>query len=182
MQIIETGIEGLKVIKLNSYKDDRGFFVERFNEHILKTKGIEMKCIQVNHSFSVQNVVRGLHFQVNPAQKKLVGVTSGIIIDVAVDLRANSKTFGQHFKVIIDAPDTLLYIPEGFGHGFSVLSEEGANLLYVVEGSYNKEGDGGILYNDTQLKIEWEVKNPIVSSKDLELQSFSEYSLKPLFN
>jgi dTDP-4-dehydrorhamnose 3,5-epimerase len=181
MQIIKTEIEGLKIINLDLYKDDRGFFVERFNEVVLAKHGIDFNCIQVNHSFSVQNVVRGLHFQVNPAQKKLVGVTNGIIIDVAVDLRANSKTFGQHYKLIIDAPDTLLYIPEGFGHGFSVLSKEGANLLYVVEGNYNKAGDGGILYNDPALKIDWGVKNPIVSSKDLELPSLSKYSLNPLF-
>jgi dTDP-4-dehydrorhamnose 3,5-epimerase len=140
-----------------------------------------MKCIQVNHSFSLQNVVRGLHFQTNPAQKKLVGVASGVIIDVAVDLRVKSPTFGKHFKIKIESPDTLLYIPEGFGHGFSVLSPEGANLIYVVEGEYSKIGDGGVIYNDAELGIDWEVKNPIVSSKDELLQTFADYKKKPLF-
>ena len=181
MKIIETGIEGLKVVKLNLFKDDRGFFVERFNENSLKANGIDMKCIQVNHSYSVQNVVRGLHFQTNPAQKKLVGAVSGVILDVAVDLRAKSPTFGKHFKIKIESPDTLLYIPEGFGHGFSVLSPEGANLLYVVEGNYNKAGDNGILYNDENFNIDWEVKEPLVSSKDACLQTFKEYQNNPLF-
>jgi dTDP-4-dehydrorhamnose 3,5-epimerase len=181
MKIIDTEIEGLKVIKLNLYKDDRGFFVERFNENTLRENGLDFKCVQVNHSYSMQNVVRGLHFQTNPAQKKLVGVVSGVILDVAVDLRHNSRTFGEHFKLKIESPDTLLYIPEGFAHGFSVLSKEGANLLYVVEGIFNKAGDGGILYNDGDFKINWEVKNPIVSSKDLTLQTFKEYKNNPLF-
>lgn len=180
MKIIETGIEDLKVIKLDLYQDSRGFFVERFNEETLKKNGIDMKCIQVNHSFSIANVIRGLHFQTNPAQKKLVGVTTGVILDVAVDLRKTSKTFGKHFSIKIDSPDTLLFIPEGFAHGFSVLSQEGANLLYVVEGVFNKAGDGGIAYNDPDLKIDWQVKNPIISNKDLELQNLKQYLMNPV--
>jgi dTDP-4-dehydrorhamnose 3,5-epimerase len=181
MKVIEIGLQDLKIIKLDLYKDNRGFFVEKFNEKTLKENDIEMKCIQVNHSFSIANVIRGLHFQINPAQKKLVGVTTGTILDVAVDIRKNSKTFGKHFTIQIESPDTLLFIPEGFAHGFSVLSKEGANLLYAVEGAFNKAGDGGIAYNDPDLKIDWKVKNPIVSEKDLKLQNFNNYINNTLF-
>lgn len=182
MQVIDTGFEGLKVVKLPLYKDDRGFFVERFNEVALQKQGINMKCIQVNHSFSVANVIRGLHFQQNPAQVKLVGVISGVILDVAVDLRKSSKTFGKHFSIKIEGPDTLLYIPAGFAHGFSVLSKEGANMIYIVEGIYNKDGEGGIIYNDNTLNINWQVEEGIVSSKDLELKTFEEYDKNPIFS
>lgn len=181
MQVTETSFSGLCVVQAALYKDERGFFMERFNEQALKANGIDISCFQVNHSFSYSKVIRGLHFQVNPSQKKLVGVTSGTILDVAVDLRKNSKTFQKAFCIKIENPGTMLFIPEGFAHGFSVLSKEGANMIYITEGNYNKEGEGGIIYNDPDLKIDWHVKDPIVSKKDAILGTFADYTKNTLF-
>jgi dTDP-4-dehydrorhamnose 3,5-epimerase len=176
MKIIETFICGLKVVELNVYKDSRGFFVERFNKKIFQELGLPAEYFQDNFSHSSPNVIRGLHFQNNPSQAKLVGCTRGKIFDVAVDLRRDSKTFGKHFALeLTDQNGLMLFIPNNFAHGFCVIGNEPADVIYKVDEPYSKAGEGGIIYNDDTLKINWPVKNPIISDKDMELPTFKEY-------
>lgn len=176
MKIVETFIADLKVIELDIYKDDRGFFVERFNNKKFKDLGLSIDYCQDNFSYSIPGVVRGLHYQNNPSQAKLVGCVRGRIWDVAVDIRKNSPTFGKHFGIELSGDNgKLLYIPAGFAHGFCVIGNEPADVSYKVDGQYNKEGEGGIIYNDSDLKISWPVENPIVSNKDALLLSFKEF-------
>jgi dTDP-4-dehydrorhamnose 3,5-epimerase len=180
MQIISEHLNGLKLLKLEIYKDERGFFVERYSEKKFKEIGLPINFIQDNFSRSRAGVVRGLHYQKSPDQAKLVGCLSGKILDVAVDIRKNSPTFGKHYSVELSAENGLvLYIPAGFAHGFSALTD--ADVMYKVDGLYNKAGEGGIVYNDADINVDWQVKNPIVSGKDQELQSFKTYSQNPVF-
>ena len=176
MKIIETKIKDLKIIEPVIHKDNRGFFVERFNERVFGELGLPIKYFQDNFSRSIPGVIRGLHYQVNPTQAKLVGCVRGKIWDVAVDIRQNSPTFGQHFGVELSGENCkLLYIPAGFAHGFCVLGDEPADVAYKVDNSYSKAGDGGIAFDDVDLAIDWPVQNPIVSEKDKSLPSFAEY-------
>lgn len=182
MKISDIKIPDLKVIELNIWKDNRGFFVERFNEKSFADLGIPTKFVQDNFSYSIPNVIRGLHYQNNPAQAKLVGCVRGRIWDVAVDIRRDSATFGQYFATELSGENgKLLYIPAGFAHGFCVLGDEPADVAYKVDGFYSKEGDGGIAFDDPDLNIDWPIKNPIVSDKDKSLQSFKEYQKNPIF-
>ena len=175
MQIEEVFIEGLKVIKLNLYGDSRGFFVEKFKLSEFKKHNLPCNFVQDNYSKSSPNVVRGLHYQYNPEQGKLVGCAFGRIFDVAVDIRKNSKTLGKYFSIILDQA-TLLWIPPGFAHGFCAINDNEAGLHYkITNGEYNSKGEGGIMWNDSDLNIKWPVKNPIISEKDNKQQSFSEY-------
>ena len=175
MKITNTFIEGLKVVELDIYKDYRGFFVERFNKKSFQEIGIPCEYIQDNFSQSSPGVIRGLHYQNNPSQAKLVGCVRGNIWDVAVDIRKDSPTFGQYFGIELSGENgKLLYIPAGFAHGFCVLGNELADVSYKVDGIYNKAGEGGIIYNDPTLKIDWPVKNPIVSDKDKLLPEFNQ--------
>jgi dTDP-4-dehydrorhamnose 3,5-epimerase len=179
--IIETSIKGLKVIEPKAFEDDRGFFFESYKSSVFNANGVEGKILQVNQSFSVKNVVRGLHFQkYDYGQAKLVRCLSGEIYDVAVDLRKNSPTFGQYFGVNLTSQNRLmLYIPIGFAHGFSVLSKT-AEVSYDVFGAeYNKASEGGIRFDDPDLNIDWKVEGPIVSEKDLVLPFLKE--LKEFF-
>ncbi len=176
MKVVNTAIQDLKVIELDIHKDSRGFFVERFNKKIFADNGIPCEYIQDNFSRSLPRVIRGLHYQNNPSQAKLVGCTRGRIWDVAVDIRKNSATFGKYFGIELSGDNgKLLYIPAGFAHGFSVLGDEMADVTYKVDGSYNKAGEGGIIYNDVDLNIKWPVGNIIISDKDAALQSFAKY-------
>ncbi len=176
MKISDTPIQGLKVIELNIFRDSRGFFVEKFNKKVFADAGLPTEYFQDNFSYSLPNVIRGLHYQQNPTQAKLVGAVRGRIWDVAVDIRKGSPTFGQHFAIELSGENgKLLYIPAGFAHGFCVLGDEPADVAYKVDNHYSKEGDGGIAFNDPELGIEWPIKNPIVSDKDKSLQSFKEY-------
>lgn len=180
MQIISEHLNGLKLLKLEIYKDERGFFVERYSEKKFKEIGLPINFIQDNFSHSRAGVVRGLHYQKSPDQAKLVGCLSGKILDVALDIRKNSPTFGKHYSVELSAENGLvLYVPAGFAHGFSAITDAG--VMYKVDGLYNKAGEGGIIYNDADINIDWQVKNPIVSGKDQELQSFKAYSQQPVF-
>jgi dTDP-4-dehydrorhamnose 3,5-epimerase len=175
MKITNTFIEGLKVVELDIYKDSRGFFVERFNKKSFQEIGIPCEYIQDNFSQSSPGVIRGLHYQNNPSQAKLVGCVRGNIWDVAADIRKDSPTFGQYFGIELSGENgKLLYIPAGFAHGFCVLGNELADVSYKVDGIYNKAGEGGIIYNDPTLKIDWPVKNPIVSDKDKLLPEFNQ--------
>lgn len=172
MQIRETSIAGLVEIFPRVFQDDRGFFFESYNEEIFKKLGLPTNFVQDNQSFSIKGVVRGLHFQNAPfAQGKLVRVISGRVLDVAVDIRPDSPTFGKHevFELRSDT-NNMAYVPEGFAHGFVAL--EDSVFSYKCTNVYNKGAESGLLWNDPDLRIDWGVENPIVSEKDVILPTF----------
>ena len=175
MPFIETGIQGLTVFEPKVFEDSRGYFYEAYSERVFKQGGIAINFIQDNQSSSSYGVIRGLHYQLPPhAQTKLVRAVSGIILDVAVDLRKGSPTFGKVFTIELSAENKKqLFIPKGFAHGFSVLSEK-AELLYKCDTFYNKESEAGIIFNDSFLNIDWKVPadKAIISEKDANLPSF----------
>ena len=177
MTIEYTSIQGLVVINPTIYHDERGYFFESYNQAKFQQKGIEYQFIQDNQSFSKRGVIRGLHLQINPyAQAKLVRVLQGEILDVAVDLRKRSPTYGRYFSVVLSSENKKqLMVPHGFAHGFSVLSET-ASVLYKVDQVYHKESERGIRYDDPTLAIDWQLhpNEIIVSEKDLVLPSFNE--------
>jgi dTDP-4-dehydrorhamnose 3,5-epimerase len=177
MIIEKTCIEDLVIITPTVFEDSRGYFFEAYNQAKFLENGISYPFIQDNQSFSKRGVIRGLHLQINPfAQAKLVRVLQGEILDVAVDLRKKSATYGQHFSVILNADNKKqLMVPHGFAHGFSVLSET-ASVLYKVDQLYHKESERGIRYDDPTLAIDWQVKpnEVIVSEKDLVLPNFDQ--------
>lgn len=148
-------IEGLYTVETKVFGDNRGYFMETYNYEAFKEAGLDMVFVQDNQSMSKQGVVRGLHFQKKYSQGKLVRVISGAVYDVAVDLRAGSNTFGKHYGVILTAEQkNQFYIPEGFAHGFMVLSKE-AEFTYKCTNFYHPEDEGGIIWNDPTLKIDW---------------------------
>ena len=174
MQFIETGIHDLWEIDPVIHRDARGYFLESFQLEKLQSVGIKGPFVQDNQSFSIKGVLRGLHYQKPPHQQgKLVSVTIGKVLDIVVDIRKSSPTFGNHFRCILDAErHNILYIPEGMAHGF--LAMENSLFVYKCTDLYNKESEGGIVWNDPDLKIDWGVTNPIVSEKDAELPYFNE--------
>jgi dTDP-4-dehydrorhamnose 3,5-epimerase len=174
-ELRRTPISGLLEIFPKIFPDSRGYFFESFRQDWLQDEGITVDWIQDNQSFSQKGTVRGLHFQHAPfAQAKLVRVISGKVLDVAVDLRKGSPTFGQHFSTILDSErNNLLYVPVGFAHGFSVL--EDAVFVYKCSNYYNKPSEGGILWNDPALGIDWQVDEPIISEKDQQWISLEEF-------
>ena len=169
MEILKTPIEGLLVIEPRVFTDARGYFVETYNEERYRAAGIEARFVQDNQSCSSYGVVRGLHFQRPPySQAKLVCCTVGRVLDVAVDLRKGSKTYGQWFSVELSEENKRqFFIPRGFAHGFSVLSEQ-AIFTYKCDNLYHPEADGGILLSDPDLAIDWQVPEElrILSEKD----------------
>lgn len=177
MPFTQTGIEGLLVFEPRVFEDSRGYFFEAYNEAVFHEAGVKYKFVQDNQSFSKYGVIRGLHYQLNPnAQCKLVRVLEGSILDVAVDIRKNSPTFGKHFSIELSAENKKqLLIPHGFAHGFSVLSPTAA-VLYKCDALYSKESEGGIIFNDADLAIDWKVPeaDAVVSEKDIILPSFKE--------
>jgi len=177
MNIETTPIQDLVIIKPVVFEDDRGYFMESFNQQSLQEAGININFVQDNQSFSKRGTLRGLHYQNPPfAQTKLVRVLQGEIMDVAVDIRKNSPTYGQHFAIQLSAENNKqLLIPQGFAHGFSVLSET-AVVLYKCDQFYNKASEGGIRFDDPALNIDWgiDLKTAIVSEKDLELPGITE--------
>jgi dTDP-4-dehydrorhamnose 3,5-epimerase len=175
MKILETDLEGLLVIQPKVFYDDRGYFYEAFRADLLAELGLKVEFVQDNFSKSRKNTVRGLHYQVGKnAQGKLCQVISGKVLDVALDIRHNSSTYGKHYShELSDENHTMIWIPPGFAHGFSVLSDE-AVFMYRCTTYYTKEDERSILYNDDALNIDWRVDNPIVSSKDLEAKRFNE--------
>ncbi|MCO5142897.1 MAG: dTDP-4-dehydrorhamnose 3,5-epimerase [Oligoflexia bacterium] len=159
--------------------DDRGFFLERFRQTWLTDMGIHANFVQDNHSKSAPGVLRGLHYQTEPSQAKLVTVFSGSIFDVVVDIRKNSPTFMQSVGIELSAASCAsLWVPHGFAHGFCVLGNEPAEVFYKVTGFYNPHTEGGIKWDDPDLKISWPIKNPTVSQKDKNLPP--SQSIKPL--
>lgn len=181
MKIIETGFEGLYEIESNVFGDDRGYFFESFRKSTFEALGIRTDFVQDNESFSVKGTLRGLHYQKEPfAQAKLVRVALGKVLDVAVDLRAGSPTFGKHHTVILDAKrHNLFMVPAGFAHGFLAL--EDSVFSYKCSNYYDKASEGGIIWNDTTLNIDWQIDNPIVSEKDKLLPNFEAYKNAPEF-
>ncbi|NRS89373.1 dTDP-4-dehydrorhamnose 3,5-epimerase [Flavobacterium sp. 7E] len=177
MTIEKTAIKDLVIINPTVFEDSRGHFFEAYNQAKFHEEGIMYNFIQDNQSFSKRGVIRGLHLQINPfAQAKLVRVLEGDILDVAVDLRKNSPTYGQHFSVVLSAENKKqLMVPHGFAHGFSVLSET-ASVMYKVDQLYHKDSERGIRYDDATLNIDWQVapEEVIVSEKDIILPSFNE--------
>ncbi|MGZ8539710.1 MAG: dTDP-4-dehydrorhamnose 3,5-epimerase, partial [Chitinophagaceae bacterium] len=158
MPFIPTKIPGLRVFEPKVFADSRGYFFESYNANIFRQEGIDIVFVQDNQSSSAYGVIRGLHYQLNPnAQTKLVRVLSGSILDVAVDMRKGSPTFGKSFTVELSAENKKqLFVPKGFAHGFSVLSEK-AEVLYKCDGFYNKESEGGIRFDDPSLNIDWKI-------------------------
>ena len=174
MKIEQTPIKDLQIIIPTVFTDERGYFFEAYHQQKLEDLGLSIDFIQDNQSFSQKGTIRGLHYQNPPyAQSKLVRVLSGEIIDVAVDLRKDSPTFGQHYSILLSAENQKqLFIPQGFAHGFSVLSET-ATILYKCDQVYHKESEGGIRFDDAELNIDWgvEVQSAVVSEKDMALAS-----------
>lgn len=176
MKVTRLGVEGVLLIELNVYPDERGFFIERFQLERFREQGLPWEFVQDNHSRNKPGVLRGLHFQHTPAQGKLVGVTHGRIWDVAVDIRPDSPTFRQQVSAeLSDLNGRLLWIPSGFAHGFCVLGEEPADVLYKVDAPYNPRGEVGIAWNDPDLAVPWPITPSIISARDRELPSFASY-------
>lgn len=175
MNISATSIKDLLIIKPSVFEDNRGYFFESYNENEFNKFGINTKFVQDNQSFSHKGVLRGLHFQAPPfAQAKLVRVLKGAVLDVALDIRKNSLTFGKYFSIELNEQNkTMLYIPEGFAHGFVTLDND-TLFSYKCSNYYNKESERCLLWNDNTLSINWNIKNPIISSKDELGMAFSE--------
>lgn len=177
MNIETTPFDDLVIIKPTVLEDARGYFFEAYNQNTIVEHGININFVQDNQSFSKHGTLRGLHYQNPPyAQTKLVRVLQGEIIDVAVDVRTNSPTYGQHFAIKLSAENKKqLLIPHGFAHGFSVISET-ALVLYKCDQFYNKASEGGIRFDDPTLNIDWgiDLKTAIVSDKDIELPNFAD--------
>jgi len=175
MKIRETGIEGLIEIIPNILNDDRGWFLESYNKDKFDALGLHYNFVQDNLSFSKAGVLRGLHFQGEPfAQGKLVKVIKGEVLDVAVDIRPSSPTFGHHYKVLLTAEkQNMFFLPEGFAHGFVAIKD--SYLFYKCTKTYNGDYDTGIAFDDLELNIDWGIKSPIISEKDQNLQSFQAY-------
>jgi dTDP-4-dehydrorhamnose 3,5-epimerase len=182
MQVIKTPLDGLLEILPTVYHDERGWFFEFYKKSEFEKHGIITSFVQENHSFTKKGVVRGLHFQRPPhAQAKLVSVASGKVLDVVVDLRRNSKTFGQHYSCQLDGiRHNMLLVPEGFAHGFGAL--EDSIFVYKCSDLYHPELEGGIIWNDSSLAIDWQITKPVVSAKDKQLPTMKEFLQKSVIS
>lgn len=175
MEIRQTGIEGLIEIIPKVLQDDRGWFMESYNKDTFDSLNLNINFVQDNLSFSKAGVIRGFHFQQQPfEQGKLVKVIKGEVLDVAVDIRPNSQTFGQHYKVLLTAEkQNMFYLPEGFAHGFLAIKD--SYLFYKCTKTYHRDSDSGFAFDDPELNVDWGIKIPIISEKDKNLQSFQSY-------
>lgn len=176
MKLIETGIPGLVIIEPDVYRDERGYFFESFQKKKFKESGIDAEFVQDNESCSSAGVLRGLHLQVQPhAQGKLVRVVKGAVLDVAVDVRRNSPTYGKWEKMRIDEENKrMVWVPAGFAHGFLVL-ENDTVFQYKCTGYYNKAAERSIRWDDPDLGIDWGTGNPILSEKDRYAPFFRDF-------
>lgn len=181
MNIQENKIEGLLEIVPTVYHDERGYFLETFHTDRFRALGLDHDFVQTNRSFSKRGVLRGLHFQRAPHQQgKLVSVIQGIVLDVAVDLRLGSPTYGKHVKIIVDSEQhNLVYVPEGFAHGFLALEDTIFN--YQCTNHYHPDADSGLRWDDPDLAIDWElahygIEHPIISEKDQRLPNFAQHN------
>ncbi|MBX2878793.1 MAG: dTDP-4-dehydrorhamnose 3,5-epimerase [Granulosicoccus sp.] len=177
MQIEETSLESVKIIKPAVHGDDRGFFMECWNQAVFEKSGLSLNFVQDNHSRSSRGVLRGLHYQIQQAQGKLVRVTRGEVFDVAVDMRRSSAQFGQWFGTVLsESNKQQLWVPPGFAHGFYVLSEF-ADFQYKCTEYYAPEHERCLLWNDPQIGIEWPIKaglSPQLAAKDVAGKRFDE--------
>ncbi len=175
MKVMETPLAGVLVLEPKVFADARGFFLESYNEKVMADGGVPDHFVQDNQSYSLRSVVRGLHYQISHPQGKLVRVVTGEILDVAVDLRRSSATFGKWYGVALSGENHLmLWIPPGFAHGFHVLSD-GAQVLYKTTDFYDPKCERTLAWNDPELGIDWKLKGtPIVSEKDACGKSFRE--------
>ncbi|PZX59912.1 dTDP-4-dehydrorhamnose 3,5-epimerase [Algoriphagus ratkowskyi] len=174
-QIIKAPLIGVLEIFPRIFEDQRGYFFESYREDWLQSEGVTHGWVQDNQSYSQKRTVRGLHFQKGEfAQAKLVRVIQGRVLDVVVDLRRDSPTFGEIYSTILDAQrNNLMYVPTGFAHGFSVL--EDSVFAYKCSNYYHKESEGGILWNDPALAIDWQIDEPITSEKDAVWPTLEEF-------
>ncbi|MDC8005079.1 dTDP-4-dehydrorhamnose 3,5-epimerase [Aureisphaera galaxeae] len=178
MEVTQTPLKDCFVVKPRVFYDDRGFFCETFNQKTFReATGLDVDFVQDNQSVSSKGVLRGLHFQTGEmAQAKLVRVIKGEVMDVVVDLRKDSETFGKYYSIILSEKNHLqLFVPRGFAHGFITLSEKSV-FSYKCDNFYHKESEGGIIYNDATLCIDWHLakEDLLVSEKDLQLPTFEE--------
>jgi dTDP-4-dehydrorhamnose 3,5-epimerase len=176
MHVEATGLPGVMVLTPHVFQDSRGFFLESYNQETLRSHGIDTLFVQDNHSRSTRGTLRGLHFQLPPAdQVKLVRVVRGAIWDVAVDIRLGSPTFGQSAAAELSAENfRQLYIPSGFAHGFCVLTAE-AEVLYKASHVYSPAHERGIVWNDEALRVAWPVTQPLLSERDRRLGTLEDY-------
>jgi len=172
-------LDGIVVLAPEVFEDARGFFMEAYRADLFKELGLPHEFVQDNHSRSAKNVLRGLHFQWEPAMGKLMRVTVGTAYLVAVDIRKNSPTLGKWFGIEVSAQNKkMVWAPAGFARGFCVLSEV-AELQYKCTGIYNNKGESGILWSDPEIGVEWPVKNPILSDKDAKAQTLQQWQGTP---
>lgn len=176
MEVIETTIKDLLIIKPRVFADSRGYFFESYNEAVFRQNGVDVAFVQDNQSLSNYGVLRGLHFQAPPFdQGKLVRVITGAVLDVAVDIRKNSPTYGKHIAVeLTEENKTMFYIPSGFAHGFLTLRDN-TIFSYKCSNLYNKASEGCVLWNDSDLNINWNIENPILSEKDVVGTPFKDF-------
>lgn len=177
MEVIQTPLEGLLIIKPQVFEDERGYFFESFNHDRFVQAGLDLRFVQDNESKSRKGVLRGLHFQAPPFdQGKLVRVMRGSVLDVAVDIRKNSPTYGKWESIVLSGTNKWMYwIPSGFAHGFVTLEDE-TIFFYKCTNVYNKASEGSILWSDPDLNIRWNVENPIISGKDMVSPAFRDFS------
>jgi dTDP-4-dehydrorhamnose 3,5-epimerase len=178
-----TPLDGVLVVEIDAFRDDRGYFIEFWNERTFSEAGFpDERFVQNNESESSHKVLRGLHYQDTTAPMgKLVRCSSGAILDVAVDLRVKSPTFGKWFSIELNEQNLkLLWVPVGFGHGFATLSER-AKVQYMCTGLYTPEAEGSVRWNDPDVNVSWPYDDPIVSGKDNEAPSLKDYLKSPAF-
>lgn len=174
MQFVRTDIPEVIVIKPRVYSDQRGFFAESYRKSLFRENGIDNDFVQDNLSRSTRGTIRGLHYQLINPQAKLVSVTRGRVLDVVVDVRKGSPTFGRYVTEELTSDNKwMLYVPEGFAHGFCVLSDE-ADFYYKCSDYYNPDGERGIAWNDPDIGIEWPVAEPVLSERDSRLPRLNE--------
>lgn len=169
-EFVDTGLKEVIIVKPKVFYDNRGFFMETYTKSDFAKHGITIDFVQDNHSWSIRNTLRGLHYQKEPyAQAKLIRCISGEVLDVAVDIRKGSPTFGKYVKAVLSSDNkNMLSIPEGFAHGFLVLSDY-AEIVYKVNREYYKDAESGIIWNDKDIGIDWPIEKPVVSDKDMAL-------------
>ena len=174
IKIKSTSLEGFLIIEPNCYKDDRGFFLETYQEDIYKAAGITDKFVQDNQSRSIKGVIRGMHFQVNRPQAQIVTIMRGLVFDVGVDLRQNSPTFGRwHGVELSDVGQRQVYMAPGIAHGFCVLSDL-ADLHYKVSRFYDPDDECGMVWNDSEVNIDWPSITPLIHQRDATYQSLPQ--------
>jgi dTDP-4-dehydrorhamnose 3,5-epimerase len=181
--LVPTPLEGVFVVEIDAFRDDRGYFIEYWNERTFRDAGFpEVEFVQNNESQSSYKVLRGLHYQDKTAPMgKLVRCSSGSILDVAVDLRVDSATFGNWFAVELNENNLKqLWVPVGFGHGFATLSET-AKVQYMCTGLYTPESEGAVRWDDGDIAIDWPYADPVVSDKDSKAPTLKDYLKQPAF-